>query len=274
MNGHPSSPPVCAGTCHNPAVSDHDWQATFTETFAQPASAVEQRIWRQVFGDEYPEGLDIYSFVTVSELARIGVEVQLDPGDVLLDMACGRGGPGIWVAAHTGARLIGVDLAESAVVAADARAHAAGLIAASFRVGAFDASGLPDASIDAAMSVDALLFAPDKAAALTEFGRVLRPGGRLVVTTWDYHTQPSGRPPQVADHRPLLADAGFETIAYDETDQWRQRISDVDRLLIEAADELASESDDDPEEVRRSLAEAHATLECMIRRVLFVAVRR
>jgi hypothetical protein len=95
----------------NALVFDHDWQATFNETFSSPVSAVEQRIWRQVFGDEYPEGLDIYSFVTVSELTRISVDVQLRSGDVLLDMACGRGGPGIWVAAHTGARLVGVDIA-------------------------------------------------------------------------------------------------------------------------------------------------------------------
>jgi hypothetical protein len=42
-----------------------------TETFAQPVSAVQERIWREVLGDEYPEGLDIYSFVTVSEFDRI-----------------------------------------------------------------------------------------------------------------------------------------------------------------------------------------------------------
>ena len=145
-----------------------------------------------MFGDEYPEGLDIYSFVTVSELTRISVDVQLRSGDVLLEMACGRGGPGIWVVAHTGARLVGVDIVATAVAAAQARAEATGLRSATFQIGTFDASGLPDASVDAAMSIDVLLFAPDKAAALSEFARVLRPGGRLVVTTWDYHTQPRG----------------------------------------------------------------------------------
>jgi ubiquinone/menaquinone biosynthesis C-methylase UbiE len=255
-------------------MSDHDWRATFAETFSQPASIVQERIWRQVFGAEYPDGLDIYSFVTVSELARIGVEVHLRAGEVLLDMACGRGGPGIWVAAHKGACLIGVDIADSAVAAAKTRADAAGLSVATFRVGTFDHSGLPDASVDAAMSIDALLFAPDKSAALNEFARVLRPGGRLVVTSWDYHTQPRGRPPQVADHRPLLVDAGFETLAYDETRNWRETMSALDRLLMESVDELATEAGTDPDEVRRDLAEMGATLRCMIRRVLFVAVRR
>ena len=124
------------------------------------------------------------------------------------------------------------------------------------------------------MSVDALLFAPDKADALREFARVLRPAGRLVVTTWDYHTQPPGRPPQPDDHRPLLADAGFETIAYDETSRWRETLFDLDRLLMSAVDELAAESGEDPDEVRRSIEEMAATTQCMIRRLLFVAVRR
>jgi ubiquinone/menaquinone biosynthesis C-methylase UbiE len=110
-------------------------------------------------------------------------------------MACGRGGPGLWVAADCNTRLIGVDLAETAVTAARSRAQRAGFRdRATFHVGTFEDSGLNQASIDAAMSVDSLLFARDKAAAIGEFARVLRPGGRLVVTTWDYHRQPNGRP--------------------------------------------------------------------------------
>ena len=59
------------------------------------------------------------------------------------------------------------------------------------------------------MIVDAFLFAPDKKAAAAEIFRILRPGGRLVMTTWDYHRQPDDRPRQVADHRPLFRAAGL-----------------------------------------------------------------
>jgi ubiquinone/menaquinone biosynthesis C-methylase UbiE len=43
-----------------------------------------------------------------------------------------------------------------------------------FQVGDLTATGLPDASCDAVMSLDVLVFVPDKAAALREVARILR----------------------------------------------------------------------------------------------------
>src|SRR5437867_10552790 len=53
---------------------------------------------------------------------------------------------------------------------------------AQFRVVSFDATGLPDASADGVVSVDALPFAPDRDAALWELRRMLRPGTSAVFT--------------------------------------------------------------------------------------------
>ncbi len=121
------------------------------------------------------------------------------------------------------------------------------------------------------MSVDALLFAPDKQAALAELGRVLRHGGRLVFTSWDYQSQPACRPPQVDDHRPLLAAAGFLVRAYEETEGWFERQSRIDAGLLAAAEELAAESGDDVEAVRADVEAVHATVATMLRRVFVVA---
>ena len=174
-----------------------------------------------------------------------------------MDLGCGRGGAGLWVAAETGARLTGIDIAESALEAARARAAAMGMDA-DFRLGSFEATGLDDAGADAVMSVDALLFTPDKAAALVELRRVLRPGGRLVLTTWDYHTQPVGRPPQVPDHRPLLAEAGFQVLAYDDTPGWAETVNRLDAALLDQVEALAAEEGEPVEVVRRSIEEMHA----------------
>jgi SAM-dependent methyltransferase len=249
---------------------DRDWRATFEETYTGSPSAVTDRIWREVFGAEYPDGLDPYSFVTRSELDRFKRDLQLAAGDRLVDLGCGRGGAGLWVAAATQARLTGIDIAESALVDARERAARMGL-AADFRRGEFEATGLPTADADALMSVDALLFTPNKAAALTELRRILRPGGRLCVTSWDYHRQPVGRPPQVPDHRPLLEPAGFRLIAYDETDDWRARQERVGQLLLDHVEELSLESGLPVEEMRAGLNEMNATTATMSRRFFLVA---
>lgn len=235
---------------------------------------VERRVFSEVFGEEYPEGVEPYSYVSVTELHRFANELRIGADDLLLDVGCGRGGPGLWVAAKTEARLLGLDVADNALIAA--RSRAAGLDLggkADYRLGSFEDTGLEDAAVDAIMSVDALLFTPDKRAALAELGRVLRPGGRLVFTSWDYNGQPEGRPPQMDDHRPPLLDAGFEVLTYDETDDWNRRQRETTSLLLEAVDELAAETASDPDKVRHNLEEMQATLAVVERRVFVVAAR-
>src|SRR5262252_1281335 len=108
-----------------------NWAEIFDAGFATPASAVTQRVWREVYGSEYPNGLEPYSHVTRSELARICTDVHVDVTSHLVDVGCGRGGPGLWVAAQTGARLTGVDIAASALKASEQRAESLGLAARS-----------------------------------------------------------------------------------------------------------------------------------------------
>jgi ubiquinone/menaquinone biosynthesis C-methylase UbiE len=258
-----------------PLVTDNrDWAADFDRTFSTPVSGVEERIWRETFGDEYPEGLGTHSLLSRTELARFVEEVHVSHDDVFADIGCGRGGPGLWVAAQTGAFLVGVDISQAALDAASARAGSLGLAdRCIWRQGSFEATGLEDGSLDAVMSVDALLFTPDKEAATREFARVLRPGGRLLVTTWDYHSQPQGRPPQVSDHRPLLGAAGFVLLTYEETTEWRQRQLRTTDSLLAAVEELAAETGEDREELEADLREMRATDATMIARRLIVAER-
>jgi ubiquinone/menaquinone biosynthesis C-methylase UbiE len=168
--------------------------------------------------------------------------------------------------------LVGVDIADSAVAASRENASKLGLRdRAEFLIGTFEKTGLPAGSVDAVVSIDSLLFTPDKCAAVEEMARILKPTGRLGMTTWDYHRQPVGRPPQVSDHRPLLQEAGFRVSAYEDTKDWLERQTQIHELLLHAVDELAIESGDSPAEVRASLQQTHATLECMSRRVMVVA---
>jgi SAM-dependent methyltransferase len=258
---------------HRTTVADETpWTEVFTSVFETPASNVEARIWADVYGDEYPAELEPYSFTTWSELRLIADALALASADHLIDVGCGRGGPGLWVAATTGASLLGVDISPTALEAGRRRAETVGLGAsATYSEGSFDAIPAGIESAQGVLSVDALLFAPDKSAALREIARVLEPGRRLVATTWDYRTQPVNRPPQVDDHRPLLIDAGFRVVSYEETPDWLENHRKLDSLLLDAVDELAEENGESPEEIRAGIQEMAATVDAMSRRVLIVA---
>ena len=143
-----------------------DSRARFEQTFTGLASAVQARIWQQVYGPEYPAWADPFSYISVTELRQFTHKLHAAPGQCLVDAGCGHGGPGLWVAAATGARLIGIDPAEAALAAARRRADQAGMASqASFRQGTFADTGLPGGSAQAVMSIDALLFAPSMPAA-------------------------------------------------------------------------------------------------------------
>lgn len=256
-------------------VDETSWAEVFTAVFEAPSSTVDARIWGEVYGEDYPAELEPYSFTTRSELRRIVTDLGLAPGDLLVDVGCGRGGPGLWVASTSGASLLGVDISPTALDAARDRAAALGLdSSATYAEGSYESIPLDAGAARGVLGVDSLLFAPDKAAALEEIARVLAPGGRFVATTWDYHTQPVNRPPQVDDHRPLLIDAGFTVLAYDETPRWLENHRQLNTLLMAAVDELAEESGEDPEEIRAGLEEMAATVDVMLRRVLIVAEKR
>ena len=251
------------------------WTERFEQTFTGPASPVRARIWQQVYGPEYPSWADPFSYVSVTELRRFVSQLRGIKGRRLADIGCGRGGPSLWVAAVTGAWLVGIDVDPTALEAGPRRAVSVGLAdRASFRQGRFGATGLPSCSTDAVMSIDALLFAPSKHAAAAEFARILVPGGRLALTSWDYHRQPPGRPVQVSDHRPVLERAGFDLISYEETEAWHDRQERTGRALLAAADELAAESGGEAADWRARIAEMNLALACISRRVFVVAQRR
>ena len=110
--------------------------------------------------------------------------LRLKQGDVLLDLACGRAWYGLEIATRAGARLIGVDFSAEAVRQAAAQARLLDRDA-EFRTGELTASGLPDHSVNAVLCTDSVQFAEQPDAAYRELRRVLVPGGRTVLTSWE-----------------------------------------------------------------------------------------
>ncbi|HEY1003671.1 MAG TPA: class I SAM-dependent methyltransferase, partial [Streptosporangiaceae bacterium] len=81
--------------------------------------------------------------------------LRVAPGQILLDLAYGRGGYGREVARRTGARLVGLDFSAVAVSIA---AQAGPRSRARFCVGDFTALGVRDHSAHAVMCIDAIQF--------------------------------------------------------------------------------------------------------------------
>lgn len=177
-----------------------------------------------------------------SGVAEIVAALALPPGGTLLDLACGRGSFGLEVAGRCGARVVGVDFAAVALAAARANASAAG-VDATYVLGDLTATGLADDCVDAVLCVDSVQYADPPAAAYDEMRRVLRPGGRVVLTGWEPADRADGSVPERirgVEMAAQLAAAGFTDVRVRERPDWRE----AERAMWEEA--AALDPGDDP----------------------------
>jgi ubiquinone/menaquinone biosynthesis C-methylase UbiE len=113
-------------------------------------------------------------------------QLQLQPGQQVLDVCCGTGASAIPAAHQVGAHgsVLGADLAASLLDLARQKSQQQGLHNIEFRGGDFTSLGLPSESFDAIVCVFGIFFVPDMAGAVAELWRMLRPGGKLAITSW------------------------------------------------------------------------------------------
>src|SRR5271169_7238081 len=111
---------------------------------------------------------------------RLGITRGLE----VLDLGCGDGTTAL-PAAKLGADVLGVDIASNLVAAGNARAQSLGLASCRFQEGdASDLHELEDDSFDLGVSIFGAMFAPRPFDVASEFVRVVRPGGRIVMGNW------------------------------------------------------------------------------------------
>ena len=135
------------------------------------------------YPDEWLAGLpesSIRSFAGTGNPFSVGA---LEPGARVVDVGCGAGMDSLIAARLVGpdGRVIGVDMTPVMLDKARQAASEAGLANMEFREGYAEALPVESGWADVVISNGVLNLMPDKAAALEEMARILKPGGRLQI---------------------------------------------------------------------------------------------
>jgi arsenite methyltransferase len=173
--------------------------------------------------------------------------IELRPGERLLDVGSGSGTSALLAAREFGCLVAGLDYGAGAVRNAQQAADSAGLCdQVGFVVGEAGALPFADGGFDAVLCECSLSTFPDKAPAVAEMRRVLRPGGRVAIS--DVVADPArlaeplrgqvatlacvGGASPLPDYERLLAENGLRTSAVEPLDVEAARFAErlEDRL--------------------------------------------
>ena len=179
-------------------------------------------------------GLDQFHVGGPRPVERLVDRAGLDDSHTALDLGSGFGGVARLVAARSGARVLGVERATAYVSVARELTARCGLAdRVRFLGGDVTALPLPPRTFEAAFLCHVQVNVSDKRALFAEIGRVLRPGGRLLLwelccdepdaLTWPMPWSLDGRHSHVVAEsvlRERLVTAGAEIVRWADRTAW------------------------------------------------------
>jgi arsenite methyltransferase len=135
------------------------------------------------YQDEWLEGIPEFSIESFAGTGNPFSLGELSSGERVVDVGCGAGIDSLIAAKKVGTdgRVVGVDMTPSMLKKARQAADEAELKNVGFREGYAEALPVDDDWADVLISNGVLNLMPDKAAALEEMSRVLKPGARLQI---------------------------------------------------------------------------------------------
>jgi SAM-dependent methyltransferase len=190
----------------------------------------------------------------------------LRPGETVVDLGSGAGFDAFLAARQVGAsgRVIGVDMTDAMLDKARENARQAGIRNVEFRKGQIEALPIEDGSVDAIISNCVINLSPEKDRVYREAFRVLRPGGRIMVSdivleralpaavldSIDAYLGCVGGASLRADYLETIAKAGFSEVRVDREapfadalDLDEPRVREVMERLGISVDEAKSYAD-------------------------------
>lgn len=205
---------------------------------------------RAFLGEDFGQ----FSWITAEEHRRMQHRLGLGEHSRVLEVASGSGGPALFMARSTGCTVVGLDVHEGGVAAANAAALAEGLDGrVSFLVhDARDPLPFDDGSFDAIVCIDSINHIFDRLPVFGEWHRVLGPGGAawytdpVVVVGPLRREELMARSPSMGEFvftpyghdEPLLRQAGFTRVTVEDlTDE----IAGVAQRWHSAREDLADE---------------------------------
>jgi ubiquinone/menaquinone biosynthesis C-methylase UbiE len=157
-----------------------DISDSYTIEYKNLAHPVLAEIRQETYGEDIGQT----GWLTVDEYRQFISWLELDSSSRVLDIACGAGGPALFLGQTVGCQVSGLDINPSAIAAANELTQSLGLdTLVHFQQG--DASQrLPfgDQTFTAVICIDAMNHLPGRLQVLHEWHRVLRPGGRALFT--------------------------------------------------------------------------------------------
>jgi arsenite methyltransferase len=163
-------------------------QEEYAEVAAHPEKGFHFHTGRPLarmleYADEWLEGIPESSIESFAGTGNPFGPGELRPGERVVDVGCGAGIDSLIAAKKVGpeGRVIGVDMTPAMLQKARQAAKEAGLPNVEFREGYAEALPISSDWADVLISNGVLNLMPDKAAALNEMARVLKPNGRLQI---------------------------------------------------------------------------------------------
>lgn len=207
------------------------------------------QVRREAFGEDIGQN----SWLTADECLRFLQWLEPGPDSEVLEIACGSGGPALYMTKMSGCRFTGVDINENGISAANRSASEQGLDSrAHFQtVDAGQPLPFEDGRFDCIVCIDAICHLPGRPSVLADWHRVLKPGGRMlftdptVITGLLSNEEISVRSSigyflfaPAGENEKLLRDAGFDLI-------WRDDVTEntvtVSKRWHDARERLRSE---------------------------------